>query len=277
MKKKYHPIVLPLLVFALFGFLMGIGIHWRAVNTETLAEIPSVSFLSVVFWQELIWLAWVGLFIGLRRVLLFLYTHARGEIKYWLYIGSFSLVAMALHYGWFVAVSDLFSPYHDFPDTRFGVFRYFFIFWLLIDALLVIGTLVLVLSRAEVDNRLQELVKEKNGADINNEDFLAVKVGNKQVIVSIDQILWIEADNYYAKLHTDDGCYLIRRTLSKLNDQLSEELFIRVHRSTIVNLKYVDSVKNSDGKYQVKLKNGENRAVSRSGFEELNKAIVRMG
>ncbi len=48
--------------------------------------------------------------------------------------------------------------------------------------------------------------------------------------------LWIEADDNYVHVHTAERAFLLRRTLQDLLQQLGEERFARIHRSTAVNV-----------------------------------------
>ncbi|HEY8310191.1 MAG TPA: LytTR family DNA-binding domain-containing protein, partial [Gemmatimonadaceae bacterium] len=53
--------------------------------------------------------------------------------------------------------------------------------------------------------------------------------------IDADEIDWISAYDYYAVLHVGSRRYLLRESLAALEGRLPHEVFIRVHRSAIVN------------------------------------------
>lgn len=78
-------------------------------------------------------------------------------------------------------------------------------------------------------------------------------------------ILWIEADDGYARLQTEEGAFLLRRSLHKLAADLEPLGFARIHRSTIVRLDRVEEVRRlSHGEAMVRLREGREFKVSRT-------------
>ncbi len=74
-------------------------------------------------------------------------------------------------------------------------------------------------------------------------DRLFVKVKDRMVRVFFADILWLEADDYYCKIITTDKTLLISHTLKQIGETLSNvPLFMRVHRSYIVNLTHVEEI-----------------------------------
>jgi len=70
-------------------------------------------------------------------------------------------------------------------------------------------------------------------------DRLIVKSRGRAIFVNVSDIDWIEAASYYACLHVGGDTHIIRRTLAELERDLSDKQFIRIHRSTIVNLERI--------------------------------------
>lgn len=64
------------------------------------------------------------------------------------------------------------------------------------------------------------------------------------VKVLIEDVLWVEAYDYYCKVVTRDKQHLATLTLKKFAEQVQSNLLLRVHRSYMVNLKHVDKVGN---------------------------------
>lgn len=84
---------------------------------------------------------------------------------------------------------------------------------------------------------------------------LQVKTGDKIVLIEIGEVAYFEAKDKYTFLHTFEQEHLIEMTLTELEEKLDKSSFVRIHRSTIVNLKYVrEMVKWFGGKYKVRLR-----------------------
>jgi two-component system LytT family response regulator len=67
----------------------------------------------------------------------------------------------------------------------------------------------------------------------------AVRVRGQVLFVKALSLEWIAAEGNYARLHTGEGSYLVRESLQNLEAELDPELFVRVHRSAIVNIERV--------------------------------------
>ena len=94
------------------------------------------------------------------------------------------------------------------------------------------------------------------------------------LFLSIGDILWIEAEENYVRIHTASESHLLRETIGRLESRLDPRSFIRVHRSSIVNLQYVKEVKNeADGDANVVLMNGEKIPMSRSYRSRIQRLI----
>ena len=64
-------------------------------------------------------------------------------------------------------------------------------------------------------------------------------IGDTVRIVPVDEVTHLQAQDKYVSLYTADGEQLIRISLKELADQLDPNLFVQVHRSTIVNMRSV--------------------------------------
>lgn len=99
---------------------------------------------------------------------------------------------------------------------------------------------------------------------------------DRMIVVNVDQLEWIEAADYYVSLHvrgaSSDHSHLLRETLDEIERQLDPEHFVRVHRSTIVNLACVRELHPGvRGDLTVLLSSGTQVKLSRSrrkAFEE---------
>ena len=95
--------------------------------------------------------------------------------------------------------------------------------------------------------------------------------GNSYKIISVDEIDWIEADDYCVNIHckNNEATYSMRSTLKALEGSLPEN-FLRVHRSAIVNMNHVQEFQ-TKGTGLVKLKSGDEVTVSKSKLKTINK------
>ncbi|MDX1752160.1 MAG: LytTR family DNA-binding domain-containing protein [Salinimicrobium sediminis] len=111
---------------------------------------------------------------------------------------------------------------------------------------------VLKTSRNEADflfeKRFGELFAIYSGAVDNRKMVtkIPVKQGNKTLLIDPANIYYIIASGYYAEIYTTSGKYVLRESLTNLEEQLSENIFFRIHRSTIVNLHQVKEIVHSD-------------------------------
>ena len=94
---------------------------------------------------------------------------------------------------------------------------------------------------------------------------LLIKVGGRVIFLPTGDIDWIEAAGVYVQLHVRDRKYLHRASLAELGTQLDPNRFVRIHRSTIVNILSVKELYlHSHGDYITVLKDGTQLKLSRS-------------
>ena len=93
-------------------------------------------------------------------------------------------------------------------------------------------------------------------------------------LIRLQEIDWIEAASYYARLHVGRHTHLVRETLNSLEARLDGSAFLRVHRSAIVNVDRIAELKHGrGGRYGLVLKDGTKLAVARSRWNELNRLL----
>jgi len=93
---------------------------------------------------------------------------------------------------------------------------------------------------------------------------IPVKSRSQTLFLNVSDIDWIEAASYYACLHVGEATHILRRTLQELEQDLDEQTFVRIHRSTIVNLDRVRGVELQDGgEYEVVLESAARLRLSR--------------
>lgn len=93
---------------------------------------------------------------------------------------------------------------------------------------------------------------------------LVVRDGERSILLPVEEIDWIEAANYYVVVHAATRTYVIRDTLAALERELDPR-FVRVHRSTIVNLdRVVEFQRLFHGDFAVLLADGTDLKLSRT-------------
>src|ERR1700744_1131552 len=93
---------------------------------------------------------------------------------------------------------------------------------------------------------------------------LLVPDGERLQLIDTASVEWLEADDNYVHVHTAGRTYLLRRTLQDLLSQLGEQRFLRIHRSTAVNLSCIGSFTPLfKGDYEIHLHNGRTLRLSR--------------
>ena len=103
---------------------------------------------------------------------------------------------------------------------------------------------------------------------------LAVKSAGQVSFIKTSDIDWIEAADYYSCLHVGAKSHLLRRSMSELEQELDQNLFCRIHRSTIVSLDRIRSLNlDENGEYEVCLEGGTKLRLSRRYRKELQSRL----
>ena len=97
-----------------------------------------------------------------------------------------------------------------------------------------------------------------------------VKDGEKEILLSVEKIDWIEAADYYSCLHVNGRRYMLRESIADLSNKLDPKQFVRIHRSSIVNLDQIREIYR-DGQTEgtVVLIDGQKLRMSRAGRQKL--------
>ena len=94
--------------------------------------------------------------------------------------------------------------------------------------------------------------------------------GSRDSFVNVEDIEWIEAADYYSCLHVGTKCLMLRETIKQLAETLDPKMFVRVHRSAIVNINHVREILH-EGRNEgwVLLSNGHRLKMSKAGWHNL--------
>ena len=113
-----------------------------------------------------------------------------------------------------------------------------------------------------------------NPAPATADETIAVELGGVTRFVQRSQVRYVEAQGDYARLHTAEGSHLVRVPLTVLEERWGTAGFVRIHRSTLVQLRHVDEVRTEPGRCSVRLGQVE-LSVSRRHTRELRDRLVR--
>ena len=115
--------------------------------------------------------------------------------------------------------------------------------------------------------QIQKLADDAMPADLERADpgRLAVRDGRETELVTINEIDWVDAAGDYMCLHVGGKTHIMRSTMKELLAKLPERDFVRIHRSTIVNIRRVTSVSSlSKGEFRLQLGSETSLKVSRN-------------
>ncbi|MBM2840797.1 MAG: Two component transcriptional regulator, LytTR family [Bacteroidetes bacterium] len=74
-------------------------------------------------------------------------------------------------------------------------------------------------------------------------DRVLVKNGGRVAFVRVEEIDWIEAQGNYLRLHRGSESHLVRQTMNEMEASLDPRRFLRIHRSTIVNIERIKELR----------------------------------
>lgn len=99
---------------------------------------------------------------------------------------------------------------------------------------------------------------------------VVVKTGSSIRIIPIQDVLYFEAYDDYVKIHTKDGYFLKKKTMQHFENTLDSKVFVRVHRSFIIQVAEITKIDSAD---EVLLKNGKRIPLSRTGYGKLKTVL----
>jgi two-component system, LytTR family, response regulator len=128
-------------------------------------------------------------------------------------------------------------------------------------------------ARRGRDSRLDGLLSDLHGQR-RHSARVAVRTGEKFIVVRWQDVDWIEAADNYVKLHAGPKEFLLRDTLASLEDQLDPERFARIHRSVIVQIDRIAEIHPAThGDADVVLRTGTTLVLSRTWRDRLLRLI----
>lgn len=132
------------------------------------------------------------------------------------------------------------------------------------------------IARTPSLDMMQRLVQTIETASKGQLDHLPVAENGRIIFVKTREIRWIESAGNYARVYVANRHHDIRETLTNLERKLNPREFVRIHRSTIVNLHYIKEVQPwFNGYHLVLLENGKELRMSRYQLEVAERLGLR--
>jgi two-component system LytT family response regulator len=120
-----------------------------------------------------------------------------------------------------------------------------------------------------VDNVLNTMA-----ATAAQQNRVVVKTGNKVKIIPVHDIYYLEADDDYVKVTTAEGSFLKNKTMNFYEQSLDPQLFVRVHRSYIVQINQITKIEPYQKETHLAiLRNGTQIPVSKTGYTKLKSLL----
>ena len=105
---------------------------------------------------------------------------------------------------------------------------------------------------------------------------LVIPDRDRQHVIPVDDITWIEGDTYYVRVHSRERVRLLRERLSRLEASLDPAQFHRTHRSALVRLDIIREIRSeSPYTHSALLATGERVPVSRERLKSLEAALEK--
>lgn len=144
-------------------------------------------------------------------------------------------------------------------------------------------------SQARFDQAMQKVMEQlKNGQTTRTSELIkahsegkkdllqrvVVKTGNKMHVIPVGQIRFIEASEDYVMIHAEKSRHLKAQTMHYYESHLEPSHFVRIHRSYIVNVNFVERLEPYDkDTYVAIMTEGQRLKISRTGYRKLKETL----
>ena len=266
---------------------------WFSINILVLATTQLMEFQregkTIPFWEPLSWevssammiLLLIPLGASIHDRWLGALSFKQKILFHFLLTLPFSVVhilgMVAIRHAWYGLMNE---------EYFFGNWSTEFLYEYRKDAQTYLTVLIVIFGYRLIVRRLQgeasviqegeeqaEIEAANNIASSKPERLLIKKLG-REFLIQVQDIEWIEASGNYANLHIKDAVYPMRITMEKL-EKLLPGNFVRIHRSTIVDMQQVKEVIPQDsGDYQIKLQQGKELTLSRRYRDSFKARLV---
>ncbi len=258
-KQKRNIIVVIFLSVMIFAT---IGLDFLYAQFQNISFYISESLLFSCFWL---------LFLPLLSVQLEL-TRKTKKISYGLLIAALATTIHLFAYPALVWLLSKIFYYHTFSywqTFNFGLTEHF------IKSIITYSLPLLIIAIYKNKIQYQTLVTEKK-EEFPIQSFITSIIvsdsNNKKTVIETNDILYFSANSPYINIYLNGKKYLKSETLKSISEKLNIKIFIRVHKSTIVNIQQVQSYTSRlNGHYDVTMSDGTQLRVSRNFASDFKK------
>jgi two-component system LytT family response regulator len=145
-------------------------------------------------------------------------------------------------------------------------------------------------TKERFDKALQRWMEQRTNADASlakttalletvaqspaQQDRIVVKTGSKISIIPVQEVQYLEAYDDFVKIHTAQGMFVKNKTMHYFEQQLDSRLFVRVHRSYILQVQHITRIDPyQKDSYIAVLRTGAQIPVSRNGYAKLKEVL----
>ena len=125
-------------------------------------------------------------------------------------------------------------------------------------------------AAGDLRERIEQMLRSVPGAAMQR---IQVRLGDKIRLIPVSETVYFRSSDKYVEVHAHGKMHLITKSLAQLESELPADEFVRVHRSVIVNVTFIEEfAKDFGGNYIVRMKDGERTVlpVSRRYKSRLN-------
>jgi hypothetical protein len=271
-------------------WVTGLLLTWMVINVSVLATSKLMESQregkSLPAWEPWCWEISSNLMVLLLIPLgIYLHDHwfSRFNLKTRIALHAFATLPFSLIH--VIGMVSLRHLCYSFMDSHyvFGdpVIEFFYEYRKDVQGYLFIALLVAVyrfiISRLQGEASYLAEGEENEGPEtVPPPERLLVKKMGREFLIKVSDIEWIEASGNYANLHLKNHVYPMRITMEKLEKMLPAN-FVRVHRSSIVNLTQVEQIQPLDsGDHEITLHCQKTLVLSRR-YREKFKELLALG
>lgn len=133
----------------------------------------------------------------------------------------------------------------------------------------------------QFETQRDEIKEEKDSIeekDLSHEkeciERISVKTGQKLYVIMLEDIMFLQSNGDYVSIYSKENVYLKEQTMKYFEKNLPPKQFIRIHRSYIVNVDFINSIQNyKKNQFKVKLKNNYELKASQTGYNLLKERL----
>jgi two-component system, LytTR family, response regulator len=133
-------------------------------------------------------------------------------------------------------------------------------------------------SGGESLSQIRELLRTYNKLKSEEGQYkqrILVKEKKRYFLVDLDEVCFFEASGDYVVLHRPKSTHMINDSMNNLEGKLDPGQFVRIHRSTIINLRYIDNLQPYfNGEFYITMKNGVRLKLSRNYKDKLKTILI---